>query len=131
MPTFIKWAEKADEPLRSYASGLLGASMHMSDVAGTYRYRKINVFLYKGTKFCFFRDENSRLVPIMIQRLRTLQEEYFSSLKPKEENGSVSRPFANLGDPSTPEKSAEGQKPNQGSTYINYYIFGLTKLIFF
>lgn len=98
MPTFIKWAEKADEPLRSYASGLLGASMHMSDVAGTYR------------------DENSRLVPIMIQRLRALQVEYFNSLKPKEDNGS--RPFANVGDPSTPDKNAEGQKPDKGKSYL-------------
>jgi hypothetical protein len=46
VPTFIKWAEKADEPLRSYASGLLGASMHMSDVAGTYRYRVIIVIKF-------------------------------------------------------------------------------------
>lgn len=67
----------------------------------------------------------------MIQRLRALQEEYFSSLKPKEENGSASRPFANLGDPSTPEKSAEGQKPNQGSTYIKYFMSFLQKLPFF
>jgi hypothetical protein len=54
----------------------------------------------------------------MIQRLRALQEEYFNSLKPKEENGTASRPFANLGDPSTPDKNAEGHKPTQGISKI-------------
>ncbi|XP_059475343.1 protein mahjong [Neocloeon triangulifer] len=85
VPTFIKWAEKADEPLRSYATGLLGASMHMSDVAGTYR------------------EENSRLVPVMIRRLRSLQDEYFNSLKPKEDSNGP-RPFADLGVPESPDK---------------------------
>jgi hypothetical protein len=60
----------------------------------------------------------------MIERLRTLQEEYFNSLKPKEENGSV-RPFANLGDPSTQDKNTEGQKPNHGK--IETYFFYVTK----
>ncbi|CAB3371680.1 Hypothetical predicted protein [Cloeon dipterum] len=81
VPTFIKWAEKADEPLRTYATGLLGISMHLADIAGTHR------------------EENSRLVPIMISRLRSLQEEYLNSLKPKEESICTQRPFANLGVP--------------------------------
>jgi len=55
----------------------------------------------------------------MIQRLRALQEEYFNSLKPKEENGSAPRPFASVGDPSTPDKNAEGHKGTFKNKRVN------------
>ncbi|XP_043216878.1 DDB1- and CUL4-associated factor 1-like isoform X3 [Amphibalanus amphitrite] len=51
------WAESAQEPLRSYATGLLAAAMEVQDIAGN------------------FRESNAHLVPVMMQRLRDLQTE--------------------------------------------------------
>lgn len=51
------WAEESAEPLRSYATGLLGAAMEVQDIA------------------IGFRENNSRLVPIALRRLHTLQAE--------------------------------------------------------
>lgn len=51
------WAEESAEPLRSYATGLLGAAMEVQDIA------------------IGFRENNSRLVPIALKRLHTLQAE--------------------------------------------------------
>lgn len=49
------WAESAEEPLRSYATGLLAAAMEVQDIA------------------IGFRDQNTRMLPIMLKRLHTLQ----------------------------------------------------------
>lgn len=51
------WAEDSAEPLRSYATGLLGAAMEVQDIA------------------IGFRENNTRLVPIALRRLHTLQAE--------------------------------------------------------
>lgn len=51
------WAEKAEEPLQSYATGLLAAAMEVQD---------INVG---------FRENNTRLIVVMLKRLHTLQAE--------------------------------------------------------
>ncbi|XP_055318555.1 protein mahjong isoform X3 [Sitodiplosis mosellana] len=51
------WAEESAEPLRSYATGLLGAAMEVQDIA------------------IGFRENNTRLVPIALKRLHTLQAE--------------------------------------------------------
>ncbi|XP_031622219.1 protein mahjong isoform X3 [Contarinia nasturtii] len=51
------WAEESAEPLRSYATGLLGAAMEVQDIA------------------IGFRENNTRLVPIALRRLHTLQAE--------------------------------------------------------
>ncbi|RUS87998.1 hypothetical protein EGW08_004276 [Elysia chlorotica] len=48
------WAEHAQEPLRSYATGLLGGAMELNDVAVK------------------FREESMHLVPVMLQRLHAL-----------------------------------------------------------
>jgi hypothetical protein len=52
------WAENGEEPLRSYAVGLLGAAMDIQEIAVT------------------FRDQNIRMLPLMLQRLRELQLKY-------------------------------------------------------
>lgn len=49
------WAEESAEPLRSYATGLLGAAMEVQDIA------------------IGFRENNTRLVPISLRRLHKLQ----------------------------------------------------------
>ncbi|KAJ7316707.1 hypothetical protein JRQ81_002869 [Phrynocephalus forsythii] len=51
----FKWAREADQPLRTYATGLLGGAMENQDIAANYR------------------DENSQLVAFVLQRLRELQ----------------------------------------------------------
>ncbi|KAK2091208.1 DDB1- and CUL4-associated factor 1 [Saguinus oedipus] len=51
----FKWAQEADQPLRTYSTGLLGGAMENQDIAANYR------------------DENSQLVAIVLQRLRELQ----------------------------------------------------------
>uniref|UniRef100_A0A182R188 Uncharacterized protein n=1 Tax=Anopheles farauti TaxID=69004 RepID=A0A182R188_9DIPT len=49
------WAESSPEPLQSYATGLLGAAMEVQEIA-------VN-----------FREQNVRLLPIMLNRLHRLQ----------------------------------------------------------
>jgi DDB1- and CUL4-associated factor 1 len=73
------WAEKEDEPLRSYATGLLGAAMEVNEIASS------------------FRDSNIRLLPIMLRRLHELQHAYknrslyFEALKTTNEAGRSSK----------------------------------------
>lgn len=57
-----QWAEKANEPLRSYATGLLAAAMNVSEVVQN---RK---------------EQNIHLIPIMLRRLKEL-----SNLESKDE----------------------------------------------
>ncbi|KAG8147655.1 putative Protein VPRBP isoform 1 protein [Naja naja] len=47
----FKWAREADQPLRTFATGLLGGAMENQDIAANYR------------------DENSQLVAFVLQRL--------------------------------------------------------------
>lgn len=65
------WAEESTEPLRSYATGLLGAAMEVQDIA------------------VGFREHNTRLVPLMLKRLHALQAEARCN------NGKINEPFAN------------------------------------
>lgn len=53
-----EWAEKGEEPLRSYATGLLGAAMDIQDIAVA------------------FREQNIRMLPLLLQRLKSLQMQY-------------------------------------------------------
>uniref|UniRef100_A0A672HQR8 DDB1- and CUL4-associated factor 1 n=1 Tax=Salarias fasciatus TaxID=181472 RepID=A0A672HQR8_SALFA len=52
----FKWAQEAEQPLRIYATGLLAGAMENQDIAANYR------------------EENSVLVPLMLHRLRELQD---------------------------------------------------------
>lgn len=52
------WVEKGAEPLRSYATGLLGAAMDIQDIAIAYR------------------EQNIRMLPLLLRRLRDLQAKY-------------------------------------------------------
>lgn len=58
------WAEKAREPLRTYATGLLAAAVDIPDIATN------------------FRDNNAHLLPIMLNRLWDLKDEGTSLLVP-------------------------------------------------
>ncbi|XP_043934787.1 DDB1- and CUL4-associated factor 1 [Protopterus annectens] len=53
----FKWAREAQQPLRTYATGLLAGAMENQDIAANYR------------------EENSQLVPVMLRRLRELKEQ--------------------------------------------------------
>lgn len=69
----IKWATNSLEPLQTYSTGLLAAAMEVPEIATR------------------FRDQNSRMVPLMLKRLRQLQNTRDTS-----HDSSVSRPFAHL-----------------------------------
>ncbi|XP_011314239.1 protein mahjong isoform X1 [Fopius arisanus] len=69
------WAEKSVEPLQSYATGLLAAAMEVQDIATG------------------FREQNGRMVPLMLQRLHKLQEKAHED----RQTSSNSRPFAHFG----------------------------------
>ncbi|KAJ8302050.1 hypothetical protein KUTeg_021037 [Tegillarca granosa] len=53
----FQWAESADEPLRSYATGLLAGAMELQDIATN------------------FKDQNAKMVPLMLKRLRELKSQ--------------------------------------------------------
>lgn len=53
---FLSWAEKSCEPLQSYATGLLAATMNLQDLA-------VN-----------FREQNAHLAPIMLKRIWEIQK---------------------------------------------------------
>ncbi|XP_040214679.1 DDB1- and CUL4-associated factor 1 isoform X1 [Rana temporaria] len=55
MENLFKWAREAEQPLRTYAIGLLGGAMENQDIAANYR------------------DENSQLVALVLRRLHELQ----------------------------------------------------------
>lgn len=70
----IKWATYSVEPLQSYATGLLAAAMEVPEIATR------------------FRESNSRMVPLMLMRLKGLQstKSTFNGTSPN------ARPFAHL-----------------------------------
>ncbi|KAG0729825.1 Protein mahjong [Chionoecetes opilio] len=53
----FSWAESGQEPLRTYATGLLAAAMDVPEIAAS------------------FRDYNTHLVPLMLRRLWELKDE--------------------------------------------------------
>ncbi|XP_054275283.1 protein mahjong-like isoform X2 [Macrosteles quadrilineatus] len=69
----FSWAEKSSEPLQTYATGLLAAAMEVQDIAAA------------------FREQNGRLVPLMLERLHALQSDFG-----KDKKHNSSRPFAHL-----------------------------------
>lgn len=62
------WAEDSAEPLRSYATGLLGAAMEVQDIA------------------VGFREQNTRLVTLMLKRLHALQADSRCTINGRLEN---------------------------------------------
>uniref|UniRef100_A0A2M4CQF2 Putative hiv-1 vpr-binding protein n=1 Tax=Anopheles darlingi TaxID=43151 RepID=A0A2M4CQF2_ANODA len=58
------WAESSPEPLQSYATGLLGAAMEVQEIAVS------------------FREQNIRLLPIMLNRLHGLQQQMLNPTRP-------------------------------------------------
>lgn len=80
------WAENSEEPLKSYATGLLGAAMDLQDIAVA------------------FREQNIRMLPLLLQRLKTIQTKYkrFGNVSSCLPNGrdSETRPFSHLGNSS-------------------------------
>lgn len=77
MQRLFTWAESAPNPLQSYATGLLAASMEVQDIATN------------------FREKNSFLVPHMLKRLHELSREYFGD-DTQNCSSVTDRPFAHL-----------------------------------
>ncbi len=83
------WVERSEEPLTSYATGLLSALMEVN-----------SVFLETAN-----RERNNKLVPVLISRLRQWRKE---EQEEKEKNRSAfKRPFSVFGEPS----SSSGEHP--------------------
>uniref|UniRef100_A0A7N6BIG3 DDB1- and CUL4-associated factor 1 n=1 Tax=Anabas testudineus TaxID=64144 RepID=A0A7N6BIG3_ANATE len=83
----FKWAQEAEQPLRIYATGLLAGAMENQDIAANYR------------------EENSVLVPLMLHRLRELQDkdaENKREIKRPSPRKTLSEPLLPL-DEETPE----------------------------
>ncbi|KAG7472926.1 hypothetical protein MATL_G00114110 [Megalops atlanticus] len=82
----FKWAQEAEQPLRIYATGLLAGAMENQDIAANYR------------------EENSQLVPLMLHRLRELQE------KEAERGAEFKRPSPRKAEPLLPldEEAVDG-----------------------
>ncbi|XP_077295006.1 lisH and WD40 domain-containing protein mahjong [Arctopsyche grandis] len=92
------WAESSTEPLQTYATGLLAAAMEVQEIAAG------------------FREQNARLVPLMLQRLhrlrkKTLQENQSSSASQKNQ-ATQTRHFARFAQcpHPTPEKESASRK---------------------
>lgn len=77
----FSWAEKSTGELQSYSTGLLAAAMEVQDIATG------------------FRDQNAKMVPLMLQRLHKLQQEAHEERQRKahEDYQKNVRPFANVG----------------------------------
>ncbi|XP_017768029.1 PREDICTED: protein mahjong [Nicrophorus vespilloides] len=87
----IKWATESIEPLQTYATGLLAAAMEIPEIATR------------------FREQNSKLVPLFLKRLRRLQKN--SDFIPIQATQS-SRPFAHFAKSPMKDDSAQRQVEN-------------------
>ncbi|XP_076447473.1 DDB1- and CUL4-associated factor 1-like isoform X2 [Babylonia areolata] len=104
----LSWAREAEEPLRSYATGLLGGAMDIQDVAHSHK------------------DANMQLVPVMLKRLqdlREMQEEEMTKRKSIVAESSV-RHFADIGLNNSavagmPTSPASTSTPTTTSTYTD------------
>ncbi|KAJ8687973.1 hypothetical protein QAD02_023768 [Eretmocerus hayati] len=100
----FSWAEKSSEPLQSYSTGLLAAAMEVQDIATG------------------FREQNGKMVPLMLKRLHKLQEK---AAEERQQQSNGHRPFAHLGQnrsnsglsvseqKSFPGKRKEREKPQE------------------
>uniref|UniRef100_A0A182M2H1 DDB1- and CUL4-associated factor 1 n=1 Tax=Anopheles culicifacies TaxID=139723 RepID=A0A182M2H1_9DIPT len=86
------WAESSVEPLQSYATALLGAAMEEQEIAVS------------------FREQNIRLLPIMLKRLHVLQKSHLLDTK-QEPGGSTSKGVSGL----SPTVSSSGTKQRKTS----------------
>ncbi|XP_076666057.1 lisH and WD40 domain-containing protein mahjong isoform X3 [Andrena cerasifolii] len=84
----FSWAEKSVEPLQSYATGLVAAAMEVQEIATG------------------FREQNAKMVPLMLQRLHKLQEKAQEDRQLAANN----RPFAHFGQ----DRNSGGDGENKG-----------------
>ncbi|XP_017875845.1 protein mahjong [Ceratina calcarata] len=84
----FSWAEKSIEPLQSYATGLVAAAMEVQEIATG------------------FREQNGKMVPLMLQRLHKLQEKAQEDRQLAANN----RPFAHFGQ----DRNSGGDAENKG-----------------
>ncbi|XP_015439812.1 PREDICTED: protein mahjong [Dufourea novaeangliae] len=84
----FSWAERSVEPLQSYATGLVAAAMEVQEIATG------------------FREQNGKMVPLMLQRLHKLQEKAHEDRQLAANN----RPFAHFGQ----DRNSGGDGENKG-----------------
>ncbi|BES99825.1 LisH [Nesidiocoris tenuis] len=93
------WAENSVEPLQTYATGLLAAAMDVQEIA------------------VVFREQNLRLVPLMLKRLRAFQLEFNAENKNK--TPTSTRPFAHLGSADGHENTPNGRLDRKRKREVN------------
>ncbi|OAD58169.1 DDB1- and CUL4-associated factor-like 1 [Eufriesea mexicana] len=84
----FSWAEKSVEPLQSYATGLVAAAMEVQEIATG------------------FREQNAKMVPLMLQWLHKLQDE----AQEERQFAANNRPFAHFGQ----DRNSGGDGENKG-----------------
>lgn len=93
------WAEHAEEPLKSYSVGLLGAAMDVQEIA------------------VGFREHNVRLLPLMLIRLRHLQNAFRQMKVAPESSATPTKRIAEL---SLTEMDDENANPTASTSSENY-----------
>lgn len=96
------WAENGLEPLRSYATGLLGAAMDIQEIAIAYR------------------DQNIRVLPILLRRLRAIHRKYtkhgnISSLASEDESETSDSEEKETPSTSNPQESSSVLQADENS----------------
>lgn len=82
----LKWATNSIEPLQSYSTGVLAAAMEIPEIAAK------------------FKEENNRLVPLLLQRLKRLRNSSdFANIS----TTLRVRPFAHLGSIDSPSHKTD------------------------
>ncbi|XP_030755161.1 protein mahjong isoform X2 [Sitophilus oryzae] len=84
----IKWVTNSIEPLQSYATGVLAAAMDIPEIAAK------------------FREQNSRLVPLLLQRLKRLKNS--SEFTKNCNSTNFNRPFAHFSSMKSPPYRGDG-----------------------
>ncbi|XP_076269885.1 lisH and WD40 domain-containing protein mahjong isoform X2 [Rhynchophorus ferrugineus] len=84
----IKWVTNSIEPLQSYSTGVLAAAMEIPEIAAK------------------FREQNSRLVPLLLQRLKRLKNS--SEFTKNCTSANLTRPFAHFSSMKSPPYRGDG-----------------------
>ena len=95
-----RWIEEADEPLKSYAIGILAVIMDYHEFASDTE----------------IRDRNSKLVPVMLNQLKQLQQESEEERRNKfstNEKLSFKRPFSSFAKSPSKRRTSQGTEDAQ------------------
>lgn len=119
------WAETDNEPLQTYATGLLASCMQLTETAANFRFVLftilINTLVYLFNKiFKLYREKNKMLVPKVLDRLQKLYTLLLEEMR-LNTNSSFQNLFANLNDHSNNVDTVKLSKRKR-SNFLSYYL---------